>query len=284
MIPRNVPGTGSAYLGVACQAVRNGRRSGESRAVSGAELRAGRQGSTVERVGDRQQLLTRLRHAAARSRSPRAIRRDRSFSANRRWDILSVDGRANAFDLDAEPQSVRERYGFMPAYVAPTPDRCGVPGVEPAHAARAALGRSGRAAGDGRLPLVGHARERLRIAARRLPAALGQAYTALIEDLEAARPARIDDGRRLGRIRPHAAREPTGGRDHYPNVFSAALAGGGVQGGRVVGESDAKGALPPKTPKRRKTCSPPSIATSASNPAEQYLDNNGRPHRRAAVW
>ena len=41
------------------------------------------------------------------------------------------------------------------------------------------------------------------------------------------------------------------GRDHYPNVFSAALAGGPVKGGRVVGESDAKGAFPktnPKTP------------------------------------
>ena len=41
------------------------------------------------------------------------------------------------------------------------------------------------------------------------------------------------------------------GRDHYPNVFSAALAGGPVKGGRVVGASDAKAAFPkanPKTP------------------------------------
>src|SRR2546430_7506497 len=28
------------------------------------------------------------------------------------------------------------------------------------------------------------------------------------------------------------------GRDHYPNVFSAALAGGPIRGGRVLGESD----------------------------------------------
>lgn len=38
---------------------------------------------------------------------------------------------------------------------------------------------------------------------------------------------------------------------HYPNVFSAALAGGQVRGGRVVGASDDKGAFPrdnPKTP------------------------------------
>jgi uncharacterized protein (DUF1501 family) len=39
------------------------------------------------------------------------------------------------------------------------------------------------------------------------------------------------------------------GRDHYPNVFSAALAGGPVQGGRVVGESDGQGAFPRANPK-----------------------------------
>jgi len=32
-----------------------------------------------------------------------------------------------------------------------------------------------------------------------------------------------------------------GGRNHYGNVFSALVAGGGFQGGRVVGSSDAKG-------------------------------------------
>jgi uncharacterized protein (DUF1501 family) len=35
-----------------------------------------------------------------------------------------------------------------------------------------------------------------------------------------------------------------GGRDHWGHVFSAALAGGGVQGGTVHGASDAKAAYP----------------------------------------
>lgn len=34
---------------------------------------------------------------------------------------------------------------------------------------------------------------------------------------------------------------PRTGRDHYPRVFSAALAGGGIQGGRVIGASSADG-------------------------------------------
>lgn len=37
---------------------------------------------------------------------------------------------------------------------------------------------------------------------------------------------------------------PRGGRDHWGHVFSVALAGGGIQGGQVYGESDAQAAYP----------------------------------------
>jgi uncharacterized protein (DUF1501 family) len=33
---------------------------------------------------------------------------------------------------------------------------------------------------------------------------------------------------------------PTGGRDHWPHGFTAALAGGGIAGGRVIGETSAE--------------------------------------------
>jgi uncharacterized protein (DUF1501 family) len=39
-----------------------------------------------------------------------------------------------------------------------------------------------------------------------------------------------------------------GGRDHWPGCWTAILAGGGVQGGRVIGESDAIGAEPKDRP------------------------------------
>jgi len=39
-----------------------------------------------------------------------------------------------------------------------------------------------------------------------------------------------------------------GGRDHWPGVWSVALAGGGVQGGRIVGASDAQAAFPKDRP------------------------------------
>src|SRR5215213_4533202 len=37
---------------------------------------------------------------------------------------------------------------------------------------------------------------------------------------------------------------PAGGRDHWPQCFSVYFAGGGIQGGRAVGKSDAIGAYP----------------------------------------
>jgi len=37
---------------------------------------------------------------------------------------------------------------------------------------------------------------------------------------------------------------PAGGRDHWPQCFSAYFAGGGIQGGRAIGKSDAIGAYP----------------------------------------
>jgi uncharacterized protein (DUF1501 family) len=34
---------------------------------------------------------------------------------------------------------------------------------------------------------------------------------------------------------------PRGGRDHFPRAFNVALAGGGVRGGQVIGETSAAG-------------------------------------------
>ena len=39
------------------------------------------------------------------------------------------------------------------------------------------------------------------------------------------------------------------GRDHWQSCYTALLAGGGVQGGRVVGASDGRGEYPASNPK-----------------------------------
>jgi uncharacterized protein (DUF1501 family) len=48
-----------------------------------------------------------------------------------------------------------------------------------------------------------------------------------------------------------------GGRDHWGNVFSIALAGGPVPGGSVIGASDATGAFPAERPVQ-----PPDLAAT----------------------
>jgi uncharacterized protein (DUF1501 family) len=67
------------------------------------------------------------------------------------------------------------------------------------------------------------------------------------------------------------------GRDHYPNVFSAALVGGPVKGGRVVGESDAKGAFPKTNPKTPQDVLATVYHHLGIDTEQQYVNGAGRP-------
>src|SRR4051794_707630 len=75
-----------------------------------------------------------------------------------------------------------------------------------------------------------------------------QAYGALIEDLsqrgmlDKTLVCCLAEFGRTPRI------NPAGGRDHWPQCFTCYFAGGGVQGGRVVGSSDPIGAVPADRP------------------------------------
>ena len=67
------------------------------------------------------------------------------------------------------------------------------------------------------------------------------------------------------------------GRDHYPNVYSVVLAGGGIQGGQVYGSSDAQGAEP-----RSLACGPADIHATifqslGISPRAELVDPLGRP-------
>ncbi len=75
-----------------------------------------------------------------------------------------------------------------------------------------------------------------------------QAYSALIEDLNQrgllgdTLVANLAEFGRTPKV------NPAGGRDHWPNCFTAYFAGGGVKGGRVVGASDPVGGFPAERP------------------------------------
>jgi hypothetical protein len=276
MIPRMVPGTGSAYLGVA-------HKPFETQAdpanpgpfqVPNFSLPAG---VTMEQVGERRQLLSdfdTLQHELDSSGQMSAL----NSYQQQAWSILTSDVARNAFDLDQEPQAVRERYGFLPAFNPGAANRCGAP----AWSQRILLARRLVEAGV-RLVTVdlrwwdthvlGFESLRLGFLPR-----FDMAYSALIEDLD--QRGLLDttlviawgEFGRTPRVNNDA------GRDHYPNVFSAALAGGPVRGGRVVGSSDAQGAFPLSNPKTPQDVLATLYQHLGIDTAQTYVDNTGRPH------
>jgi uncharacterized protein (DUF1501 family) len=75
-----------------------------------------------------------------------------------------------------------------------------------------------------------------------------QAYSALLEDLvqrgllDSTLVCNLAEFGRTPKV------NPAGGRDHWPQCWTVKFAGGGVQGGRVVGRSDAIGGVPAERP------------------------------------
>ncbi|HEY8506096.1 MAG TPA: DUF1501 domain-containing protein, partial [Gemmataceae bacterium] len=67
------------------------------------------------------------------------------------------------------------------------------------------------------------------------------------------------------------------GRDHWPPCQTVLLAGGGVRGGAVVGESDPNGAYPKERPVRPDDVHATLFAALGLDPATELRDQLGRP-------
>lgn len=70
-----------------------------------------------------------------------------------------------------------------------------------------------------------------------------------------------------------------GGRDHYPRVWSAFLAGGGVKGGYVHGASDAEGGAPKDKPVAPGDLHATMFELLGVNHAKEHFTDQGRPIR-----
>ena len=75
-----------------------------------------------------------------------------------------------------------------------------------------------------------------------------RAFSALLEDLSATGELDRTLVVATGEFGRTPKINPAGGRDHWPQCWSMLMAGGGVQGGRVIGESDATGSAPKDRP------------------------------------
>ena len=243
MIPKMVPGTDSAWLGATCRPFETKADPASTEPFSIPNLaRTTRPGAPAP--AEAKALVDAFDRKLY---SPQADALDRF--QQQALDLLASERARKAFDLDSEPASLREAYGKMPNFDPKDPERCGCPNWAQRMLLAARLVEAGV-----RLVTVdlrwwdlhkkGFESQKLGFLPR-----WDRAYTAFLDDLE--RRGVLD--RTLVVAWGEIGRTPVvnnnAGRDHWPYVMSAAFAGGGVKGGRIVGASDAKGAHPKDNPK-----------------------------------
>jgi hypothetical protein len=188
-------------------------------------------------------------------------------------DMLLSSSVKDAYDLERESQAVRDRYGNhiggQSMLLARRLTEAGVPIVQVIAAAGDLNGGSGDMWDT-------HSDNFNRLKNRLLPV-YDRGVSALLEDL--AERGTLDDT--LVVLLTDFGRTPRvnkgAGRDHYPNAYSVALAGCGIQGGQVYGSSDANGAFPLTKP-----CSPGDLHATifqalGISPRAEIHDVLGRP-------
>jgi Protein of unknown function (DUF1501) len=108
-----------------------------------------------------------------------------------------------------------------------------------------------------------------------------QAYSALIEDLHSRGLLESTLVVAMGEFGRTPKINPSAGRDHWPDCYTAVLAGGGVRGGAVHGASDKIAAFPKSDP-----VTPGDVAATifwrfGIDPRTEVRDQTGRPFRLA---
>ncbi len=188
-------------------------------------------------------------------------------------DMLLSSAVRNAYNLDAEDVKTRDTYGMhiggQSMLLARRLVEAGVPIVQVCCAAGDLNGGKGDMWDT-------HGDNFRRLKERLLPV-FDRAMSALILDLEQrgmldeTLVVMLTDFGRTPKINGAA------GRDHYPNVYSVAMAGGGIRGGQVYGSSDTLGAFPRTSP-----CSPADLHATifqslGISPRAEIHDQLGRP-------
>jgi Protein of unknown function (DUF1501) len=200
-------------------------------------------GLTAMRLSGRRDLLTQFeeeRRLIDRSlKDYSAQARDLSTHYQRAFSILTSERTRKAFDLASEPAKVRERYGQTEfgqrCLLARRLAEAGVPVIN-VNYCHTPVGSWDT-----------HS-QNFRQMKDSLGPTLDTAFTALVEDL--GERGMLDET--LVLVNAEFGRTPAinknAGRDHWPFVYSLALAGAGIQAGTVYGASDNAAAYPTDRP------------------------------------
>jgi uncharacterized protein (DUF1501 family) len=202
-------------------------------------------GLTPERLGDRRRLMRALDTAqrqAERLHAARAIDEHRAAA----FALLTAPSARRMFDLSQERSETLDRYGRtrfgQSCVLARRLVENGVPFVQVNWSDHVEAEED---AGDGGWD---HHYRNFQLMQDRHGPWLDQAYAALLHDLrqrgllERTLVVAVGEFGRSPRINASA------GRDHWEHCYSALVAGGGVRGGRVIGESDRRAERPHERP------------------------------------
>ena len=194
-----------------------------------------------ERLGDRRRLLDAFDRAEKRlARASLDDYRAQAFA------LLTSPSARQSFDLGLEPDKVKDRYGRtrfgQSCLLARRLVEHGVPFVQVNWSDHVEAEED---AGDGGWD---HHYRNFQIMQDRHGPWLDQALAALLLDLEERGLLQSTLVVVMGEFGRSPKINDKSGRDHWEHCYSALLAGGGVRGGRVVGESDARAERPHDRP------------------------------------
>jgi len=191
-------------------------------------------GVTDERFAQRRTMLEAVNDHFRQAEQSDAIAAMDSFY-QRAYSMISSPEAREAFNIDAEPDAVRDEYGRNAA------------------GQRMLMARRLIAAGVRMVTLTYGSwdmHQRIDPSMKQQVPALDQALSALVNDLD--RSGRLDET--LVMLSSEFGRTPKinndAGRDHWPRVFSVVLAGGGVGRGQVYGASTPTAAEVDRDPVR----------------------------------
>jgi hypothetical protein len=227
---------------------------------------------TLDRLSQRRTLLEQMEGRLREIDRSGALDR---YGGERRqaFDLLATSQARQACDLNRETEITRERYGRnqfgQSVLLARRLIEAGVQCVQ-VNWFRGPDEPSDNPCWDS------HTDETNRLRTVLVPP-FDQALTALLEDLE--RTGRLQETvvaclSEFGRTPKFNAR---GGRDHWGQVFSVALAGGGVRGGQAIGASDEQGAWPVSRILRPQDITATLFHLLGYPPATEIHDPAGRP-------
>ena len=216
---------------------------------------------TLQRLESRRELLAGLD----------GLRRDMDASGAmegmdacdaRAFEIVSGPAAREAFDIEREPQSLRNKYG---------PDWVGKACLQARRLVEAGVAfvTIGWAGWDDHDGLKDKILERAPI--------LDQAVATLVEDLYSRGLDRKVTLMVLGEFGRTPKMSASAGRDHWPGAMSVLLSGGGMRMGQVIGATDARG----EAPVERRVAPEDILATVYANlgidPRTEFVNHAGRP-------